>query len=118
MPASVQRAVWLLSLTLVASAGFMAGPGKAPVAALVSVLVFGALLLGIARRKNWARLVLAACFLLGLAFALLLLPVQLRQAPLFASVSIAQNALFAVGVGLLFRRQATDWYRSPGGGSG
>ena len=68
-----------------------------------------------ARRKNWARLVFAACFLIGLLFAALLLPVQFRQAPLFAWVSIVQNLLSAVGVAFLFRHDATQWYRAPGG---
>ena len=112
-PAPVRRALFVLSLTLVGSAGFMAGPGRAPVTAIVAVVVFGALLLAIARRKNWARLVFAACFLVGLLFAVALLPVQFRQAPLFAWVSIVQNVLFAFGVGLLFRRDAREWYRVP-----
>jgi len=93
----------------------MAGPGRAPVTALVAVLVSGALLVAMARRKNWARLVFAACFLIGLLFAALLLPVQFRQAPLFAWVSIVQNLLSAVGVAFLFRHDATQWYRAPGG---
>ena len=115
MPPSVHRALWLLSLTLLASAIFMAGPGRAPVTALVAVVVFGALLVAMARRKNWARLVFAACFLIGLLFAVLLLPVQFRHAPLFAWVSIVQNALSAVGVSFLFRHEATRWYRAAHG---
>ena len=115
MPPSVHRALWLLSLTLLGSAAFMAGPGKAPTTALVAVLVVGALLVAIARRQNWARLVFAGFFLIGLLFAVILLPVQFRQAPLFAWVSIVQNVLFAAGVTLLFRQEATRWYRAPDG---
>ena len=81
----------------------------------LAVLLFGALLVAKARRKNWARLVFAACFLIGLLFAVLLLPVQFRHAPLFAWVSIVQNALSAVGVSFLFRHEATRWYRAAHG---
>ena len=75
---------------------------------IVLVLLFGGLLFGIARRRNWARLLFALLFVAALPFSL----VAMSRAPLSRTLvlSMCLAALQAAGLLLLFLPTSSAWY--------
>src|SRR6185503_1895595 len=101
MPSTVRTAIILLTVSVLVGGAFLAGPGEAPMVALLAVLIAGMLIVAVALRSNWARLTLAGGYLASLPATWLLLPTQLRQTPFGAGASIVNMMLVGVGVALL-----------------
>ena len=110
MPAAVRFSLGLLAVSLIIRVVTMAGPGRSWGMALVALLVFGALLVAGARRKNWARIALIVLVAVGVAFNAMLIPIQFDQDRLIAASTVVQTVLQLIAVLLLFRQSSVRWF--------
>jgi hypothetical protein len=84
---------------------------RVPRVALATLALVGALIVGVARRQNWARWALLVLTVVSLIMTWPLLSVQLTYGVLVPLATITQLVLEAVGFTLLFRPAAGRWYR-------
>lgn len=87
-----------------------AGPGFALTILVVTYGVLLWLAAGVARGRNWARIVYVIFFLVGLPFSIKPLLQALGYAPLSGMLGIIQMALQSLCLVLLFSAQARPWF--------
>jgi len=117
-PITVRVGIWLIGITLlidlVASlwprAHMTGGVGQAA----TTFLIFGCLLYAIGRRRNWARLVFAFLYIVGVFFSLTMMG-RFRSAGMIAVV-LTMGLIIVQGAGLacLFLPSASAWYHPSG----
>ena len=113
-PRSVTLAICLLSVALLLGVAILGFGWRVPVVALATFLIVGALILGIARRHNWARWVLAILTIVVLVLTWSLVRFQLTFGIVVPIATVAQITLEAAGLVLLFCPAAGRWYRGAG----
>lgn len=111
-PRSVTLGVAALSIALLLGAGIIALGWRVPELALVALVIVGGLIVGAARRHNWARWTLATLIVVSTALTRSLVLFQLTYHVLVPLATVAQLSLEVVGLYLLFRPDAGRWYRA------
>jgi hypothetical protein len=115
MPRTVRFAILLIGSALACDVigAVVFGPRRADDAALRVVIIvgiYGGLLYGIARRRNWARLIFASLFAVALPFSVLAMTQYARNAPRSIAVSVVLTFLQGTGLVCLFLPSAAAWY--------
>jgi hypothetical protein len=112
-PPSVTLAVYALSLALLLGVAILGFGWGYPSIALITLVTIGGLILGVARRHNWARWALLVVTVLALALTWPVVRFQLTYGVVLPLATVVQLALEAVAFVLLFRPPARRWYRGP-----
>jgi hypothetical protein len=109
-PPSVTFAVCAMSVALLIGVSILYFGWVFPGIALGTLVIIGALIVGVARRSNWARWTLT---LITVGTVLMTLPIvrfQLGYSLLVGVATGAQLLLEGAGCVLLFRPAAARWY--------
>jgi hypothetical protein len=113
----VTVAIGVLSIALGLGTAILAFGWRVPVVALISLVLVGGLIFAAARRANWARWALASLIVVSTILTRSLVLYQLTFHVLIPLATVAQLALEAMGLNLLFRPIAGEWYRAGTGGN-
>jgi hypothetical protein len=113
----VTVAIGVLSIALGLGTAILAFGWRVPVVALISLVLVGGLIAAAARRANWARWALASLIVVSTILTRSLVLYQLTFHVLIPLATVAQLALEAMGLYLLFRPIAGEWYRAGTGGN-
>lgn len=110
-PRSVTLAVSFLTLALGIGVAILMFAWGYPTIALATFVLVGGLILGIARRHNWARWALAAVTILSLVVTWSVVWFQLTFGVVLPIATSVQLLLEAAAFYLLFRPTAGRWLR-------
>lgn len=111
-PRSVTIGVGALTVALLLGTAILVFGWRVPGVAAVAFVLVGGLIVGVARRRNWARWTLAVLAIVSTILTRSLLLYQLTFRVLIPIATVAQLILEAVGLYLLFRPAAGRWYRA------
>lgn len=81
------------------------------VVAIATTALVSWLIVMIGRGRNWARIVYLVVFLLGVPLIAFGLTEELTRRPVIGLINLAQMALQAVALVLLFRPPGSSWFR-------
>lgn len=100
-----------MSVALLLGLAILGFGWRVPEVAVAALVIVGGLIFGAARRQNWARWVLAILTVVVLVMTWSLIRIQLTFGIVVPIATVAQIALEAAGLYLLFRPDAGRWYR-------
>lgn len=115
-PRSVTLATLAMSVALLLGMAILNFGWRVPEVAGAAFVIVGGLIFATARRQNWARWVLAILTVLVSCMTWSLIRIQLTFGIVVPMATVAQLALEAAGLYLLFRPAAGRWFRHLGTG--
>ena len=116
-PGSVTVFMWLWGLVIALSIlSFLSAAGDAEGTAvavgIVSNVIQILLVVLAARRRNWARWVLAILFVIGLFYFLTQVGAVFAYSQFLGFLNVASYIAGGIGIFFVFTSEASDWYRS------
>lgn len=104
--------IYFVSATNSAAMAFPYGGVVAILVLLVATAILGFFYFKISQGRNWARILVLVLFILGLLYFVFSIVGMFQQGYLVPVISIVNTIIMLVAIILLFKQEASDWFKS------